>query len=55
VNDPVVPLAHAEHARDELEAAGHPVYYSTHAGGHEVGASDPAQMWANLSQHRLDD
>lgn len=54
-NDNVVPLSHAQHAANELEAAGHVVYYSTHPGGHEIGNGDPAEMWANLSKHRLDE
>jgi dienelactone hydrolase len=55
VNDLGVPFSHAEHARDELEGAGHVVYFHTHQGGHEVGAGNPEQMWANISMHTVDE
>jgi poly(3-hydroxybutyrate) depolymerase len=54
-NDQVVPISHAQYAKSELEGAGHVVYYDTHAGGHEIGAGDPLEMWTNLSDHSLDD
>jgi predicted esterase len=54
-SDPYVPLSAATHARDELEAAGHVVYFATHAGGHEIGPGDPEAMWANLSQHSVNE
>jgi predicted esterase len=53
VNDPGVPFSHAEHARDELEGAGHVVYFTTHPGGHEVGAGNADEMWANISVHTV--
>jgi poly(3-hydroxybutyrate) depolymerase len=54
-NDPGVPFSHAEHARDELEGAGHMVYFHTHPGGHEIGAGNPEQMWGNISAHTVDE
>jgi predicted esterase len=53
--DPYVPLSEATHARDELEAAGHVVYFATHGGGHEIGPGDPEAMWANLAQHSVNE
>ncbi len=53
--DPYVPIMLAEHARDELEGAGHVVYYHTHPGGHEIGAGNPEEMWANISVHTVDE
>ena len=55
VNDNIVPIMQAELARDLLMQAGHTVYYHTHQGGHEVGPGDPAQMWANISTHTVND
>jgi predicted esterase len=52
-NDPGVPIAHAEHARDELQGAGHTVYFHTHNGGHEVGPGNPQEMWTNISGHTV--
>ena len=54
-NDPGVPISEAEYARDQLQAAGHVVYYATHPGGHEIGVGDPEQMWANISTHTVDE
>jgi phospholipase/carboxylesterase len=51
MNDPYVPLGQATHARDELEAAGHTVYFQTHAGGHEVAPGNALEMWTNISTH----
>lgn len=49
--DPYVPFSEATHARDELEGAGHTVYFNMHPGGHEVAAGDPQAMWANIANH----
>ncbi len=49
--DPYVPFSEAQHARDELEAAGHVVDFTSHPGGHEIGPGNPQEMWTNLSTH----
>ena len=54
-DDPGVPVSEATYARDQLQAKGHPVYLTTHPGGHTVFAGDPEGMWMNLSQHTLDE
>jgi phospholipase/carboxylesterase len=49
--DPYVPFTEATHARDELEGAGHTVYFSMHPGGHEVPAGNAQAMWDNIANH----
>jgi predicted esterase len=51
MNDPYVPIGEATYARDQLEGAGHTVYYNTHSGGHEIGPDDPLEMWMQISNH----
>jgi poly(3-hydroxybutyrate) depolymerase len=46
----------ARYSRDQLEGAGHTVYYTELQGvGHTVNAQMAAEMWANLKSHRLDE
>jgi len=46
----------ARYSRDQLEAAGHKVYYTELQGvGHTVSAQMAAEMWANLKSHRVDE
>jgi phospholipase/carboxylesterase len=54
-NDPVVPFALAQQARDQLEGAGHIVYFHTHPMGHAIAPGNADEMWANISNHTLND
>jgi predicted esterase len=55
INDPGVPLSEAEYARDQLEGAGHTVYFHTHDGGHEIAPGNPQEMWDDISMHTVMD
>ena len=55
MNDTVVPFSEAEHARDELEAAGHAVDFNGIPGsGHTWENSVTGPMWESLAQHALE-
>ena len=55
MTDTVVPFSEAEHARDELEAAGHAVDFNgIPSSGHTWENSVTSAMWASLAGHALD-
>lgn len=56
LDDDVVPISASEHARDELEAAGHAVDFNPIPdSGHPWDAEVTAAIWASMSAHALEE
>ena len=54
-DDTAIPIGESEHARDQLEAAGHPVdYHPVPSSGHTWEDAFTDDIWASLSAYALD-